>query len=218
MAHVLVRSRPDQGLGTFRMSTRRRGGAGRANATRRAEFPWGHPAHHHSGADDAAVGTSDRSTWQRPLILTHQHKGNVFGRTVYRRLPGPQFAEFASPQAVSRRRAQLRRLIRRMRLVDSLLVVMIVNSGAADLLSNFACRCAARGIDWRGGTLVYALDSGLHRRLKASGVASYHIPSLELSRPNEHFGDATYSGMVMWKSAIVWDVLMMGRDVIYQVH
>ena len=93
-----------------------------------------------------------------------------------------------------------------------------VNSGAADLLSNFACRCAERGIDWRGGTLVYALDSAIHRRLKASGVASYHLPSLELSRPNEQFGDPTYSGMVMWKSAIVWDVLMMGRDVLYQVH
>ncbi len=177
---------------------------------------WGNPANHHSGA--AAVGTADLSTWQRPRKALHQRKGAVFGRSVYRRQPGPVFAAFAAPQAVARRRAHLRRLIGRMKLVDNLIVVMLANSGASDLLSNFACRCARRGIDWRGGTLVYALDTALHRRLKESGVASYHLPTVELAQPSEHFGDRTFSRLVVWKSAVVWDVLEMGHDVLFQVY
>jgi hypothetical protein len=62
-------------------------------------------------------------------------------------------------------------------------------------------RCAHRAIPWKNFTLVYSLDARLHLRLKASGVASYHPPGIDMGAPSMKFSDPIYAEMVVRRRA-----------------
>ena len=71
---------------------------------------------------------------------------------------------------------------------------MLTNTGQSDLLWNFGCRCDPRGIPWKNGTVVYALDSEIETTLRSRGVTTWHpsdveIPSKTLQR------DLNYGGL-----------------------
>jgi len=116
----------------------------------------------------------------------------------------------------ARRHATLKPRVQRLSTPHNTVVVMLTNTGQRDLLWNFGCRCDHRGIPWKNGTVVYALDRETETALRSRGVTTWRPSNVEIHGTSKYFGDSNYQKTVFWQNAVVYDVLSMGFNVLYQ--
>ncbi|KAL9190370.1 hypothetical protein ACHAXT_007581 [Thalassiosira profunda] len=101
---------------------------------------------------------------------------------------------------------------------DNTVVVMTVNSGQSELLSNFVCNAKSRGLDI-SNVLVFPTDEESHNLAQGLGLATYFdakslgvLPSGEAKM----YGDPIFASMMYAKVLCVLYVSLLGHDVLFQ--
>ena len=101
---------------------------------------------------------------------------------------------------------------------DNTVVVLTVNTGQSELLSNFVCAARSRGFD-TGNVLVFPTDRESHKLAQGLGIASYFdeknlgvLPSGEAKA----YGDPIFASMMYAKVLCVLYVSLLGHDVLFQ--
>jgi hypothetical protein len=102
---------------------------------------------------------------------------------------------------------------------NNAVVVMVVNAGMVELLSNFVCAARARGID-TGSIIVFATDLEAKKVTGDLGLAVFYdeeggfgnLPTDEA----KSYGDATFVAMMYAKVLAVYLPMMLGYDVLFQ--
>ena len=79
---------------------------------------------------------------------------------------------------------------------------MLTNTRQSDLLWGFGCRCDPRGIPWKNGTVVYALDREIEAILRSRGVTTWHPSKVEIPDAAYTFSDSQFAKVVFWKNAV----------------
>ena len=117
-----------------------------------------------------------------------------------------------------KREAELARLLHRTRRENAVLI-MTLNRGYTELLSNWVRSCDSNAIDVRSWTVIFALDDVTAAHFAALGFAVYcDTESYGAVCPDaaREFGDETFIQLMFPKTAIVRDVLSLGYDVLFQ--
>jgi len=153
---------------------------------------------------------SARQTWHRPATI--QRAKSVGVTTPAER--GPRQRAFDADRTL--RNAAFKQQLQRLATPQNTVVVMLTNTGQSGMLWNFGCRCEHRGIPWKNGTVVYALDSEIETTLRSRGVTTRRSPEVEIHDAAKTFSDAQFAKVVFWKNAVVHDVLSMGFNVLFQ--
>lgn len=101
---------------------------------------------------------------------------------------------------------------------DNTVVVLTVNAGQSELLSNQICAARSRGID-TGNVLVFPTDEESYKLATGLGVATYFdeknlgvLPSGEAKA----YGDKIFANMMYAKVLCVLYVSLLGHDVLFQ--
>ena len=101
---------------------------------------------------------------------------------------------------------------------DNTVVVMTVNAGQSELLSNFVCNARSKGFD-TGNVLIFPTDEESHNLAQGMGLASYFdkknlgvLPSGEAKA----YGDPIFAAMMYAKVLCVLYVSLLGHDVLFQ--
>ncbi len=97
------------------------------------------------------------------------------------------------------------------------LVVMTVNDGEMDMISNFVCSCRKHHIN-TANFLVFAGSKDIVPSLESMGLmAVYHASFAKVStRPSAQYLDKTFVDMMWYKAFSVWMLLRMGFHVLFQ--
>ena len=97
------------------------------------------------------------------------------------------------------------------------IVVMTVNDGEMDMISNFICSCHQHGIS-TDNFLVFAGSKDILTSLESMGVmAVYHNHFAKVSaRASVQYLDKTFVDMMWYKAFSVWLLLRMGLHVLFQ--
>ena len=101
---------------------------------------------------------------------------------------------------------------------DNTVVVLTVNAGQSELLSNFVCAARSRGFD-TGNILVFPTDEETHKLARGLGVATYFDEKNLGGLPSEEaivYGDRTFAAMMFAKVLCVLYVSLLGHDVLFQ--
>ena len=101
---------------------------------------------------------------------------------------------------------------------DNTVVVITVNSGQSELLTNFICSAHSRGID-TGNVLVFPTDELSHRLAQGLGLASYYDEANFGQMPigaAQAYGDRIFANMMFAKVLCVLYVSLLGHDVLFQ--
>lgn len=101
---------------------------------------------------------------------------------------------------------------------DNTVVVLTVNSGQSELLSNFICAARSRGID-TGNVLVFPTDEGSYNLAQGLGVATYFDEKNFGRMPTgaaKAYGDFVFANMMFAKVLCVLYVSLLGHDVLFQ--
>jgi hypothetical protein len=101
---------------------------------------------------------------------------------------------------------------------DNTVVVLTVNSGQSELLSNFICAARSRGFD-TGNVLVFPTDEQSHKLAQGLGVASYFDEKNFGKMPIGAalaYGDFIFANMMYAKVLCVLYVSLLGHDVLFQ--
>ena len=101
---------------------------------------------------------------------------------------------------------------------DNTVVVLTVNSGQSELLSNFICGARSRGFD-TGNVLVFPTDERSHKLAQGLGVASYFDEKNFGKMPigaAKAYGDYIFANMMYAKVLCVLYVSLLGHDVLFQ--
>jgi hypothetical protein len=101
---------------------------------------------------------------------------------------------------------------------DNTVVVLTVNSGQSELLTNFICSARSRGID-TGNVLVFPTDEISHRLAQGLGLASYYDEANFGKMPigaAKAYGDRIFANMMFAKVLCVLYVSLLGHDVLFQ--
>jgi hypothetical protein len=96
-------------------------------------------------------------------------------------------------------------------------VVMTVNDGEMDMISNFVCSCRRHNIP-TDNFLVFAGSKDILTSLEAMGVmAVYHEDFAKVSKKaSAQYLDKTFVDMMWYKAFSVWLLLRMGLHVLFQ--
>jgi len=101
---------------------------------------------------------------------------------------------------------------------DNTVVVLTVNSGQSELLSNFICGARSRGFD-TGNVLVFPTDEQSHKLAQGLGVASYfdekNFGKMPIGAAHA-YGDYIFANMMYAKVLCVLYVSLLGHDVLFQ--
>jgi hypothetical protein len=97
------------------------------------------------------------------------------------------------------------------------IVVMTVNDGEMDMISNFICSCQKHGIS-TDNFLVFAGSKDILTSLESMGVmAVYHSNFAKVSsKASVQYLDKTFVDMMWYKAFSVWLLLRMGLHVLFQ--
>jgi hypothetical protein len=101
---------------------------------------------------------------------------------------------------------------------DNTVVVLTVNAGQSELLSNFVCAARSRGFD-TGNILVFPTDEETYQLARGLGVATYFDEKNLGGLPSEEamvYGDRTFAAMMFAKVLCVLYVSLLGHDVLFQ--
>ncbi|KAL7531102.1 hypothetical protein ACHAXR_003850 [Thalassiosira sp. AJA248-18] len=113
----------------------------------------------------------------------------------------------------------LKELLQRRKVVrDNTVVVMTVNAGQSELLSNFVCNARSKGFD-TGNVLIFPTDKESYKLAQGLGVATYFdVNSLGLLPSGEakQYGDPIFAAMMYAKILCVLYVSLLGHDVLFQ--
>jgi len=96
------------------------------------------------------------------------------------------------------------------------IIILLVNSGQMSLFLNFICSCEKRNLAWKEFVFVFALDAKAKVLLDHLGVASYHLDDTEIANAAKQFSDTTFSKVIFFKTAVTYDVLLLGVNVLFQ--
>lgn len=106
--------------------------------------------------------------------------------------------------------------VRRINRQFGAVTVMVVNTGQFEMLVNFLAACDQRSIPCREMTFVFALDSEAAARLSDLKLKHYHYRNTEHAKAAAAFSDKDFAKVVFYKSAVVYDILMLGVNVLFQ--
>lgn len=113
----------------------------------------------------------------------------------------------------------LRKLLKHRNVVrDNTVVVLTVNAGQSELLSNFICAARSRGFD-TGNILVFPTDEETDKLARGLGVTTYFDEKNLGGLPSEEavfYGDRTFASMMFAKVLCVLYVSLLGHDVLFQ--
>mmetsp|Transcript_34215 Transcript_34215/g.72007 ORF Transcript_34215/g.72007 Transcript_34215/m.72007 type:complete len:614 (+) Transcript_34215:52-1893(+) len=101
---------------------------------------------------------------------------------------------------------------------DNSVVVMTVNAGQSELLSNFICAAKSRGFD-TSNVLVFPTDEESYKLAQGLGVATYFDRKNLGSLPSgeaKFYGDPIFASMMYAKVLCVLYVSLLGHDVLFQ--
>ena len=101
---------------------------------------------------------------------------------------------------------------------DNTVVVLTVNAGQSELLSNFVCAARSRGFD-TGNVLVFPTDEETNKLARGLGLATYFDEKNLGDLPSEEavvYGDRTFAAMMFAKVLCVLYVSLLGHDVLFQ--
>ncbi|KAL7545786.1 hypothetical protein ACHAWF_009132 [Thalassiosira exigua] len=101
---------------------------------------------------------------------------------------------------------------------NNTVVVMTVNAGQSELLSNFVCAARSKGFD-TGNVLVFPTDRESHSMAQGLGIASYFDAKSLGSLPSGEakvYGDPIFASMMYAKVLCVLYVSLLGHDVLFQ--
>jgi len=171
----------------------------------------------HRGVGDGSWGP-DPFGWNKPPNYQwknrkhmKQFKDNPWGKAE----PGEKQLAFDAHR--ERRHAAIGPTIKKMAAANkNTILLLIVNSGQMSLFLNFICSCEKRNLAWKEFTFVFALDAKAKELLDRLGVASYHLDDTDIASAAKQFSDAQFSKVIFYKSAVTYDVLLLGVHVLFQ--
>jgi len=155
--------------------------------------------------------------WQKPSVqYRFEFPDRVHRDVEGRPLEGPHQRTFEASQ--KERHARLKPILEPMAARwNNTIVTMLVNYGQLKLLQNWACSCEYRRIPWRSFTFTYSLDPKTAPVLEAMGMPFTLLESSTVGETAARtFGDYIFHKVVFFKSAVVWDMLLMGFNVLFQ--
>jgi len=114
---------------------------------------------------------------------------------------------------------ELKELLEKRKVVrDNTVVVLTVNAGQSELLSNFICSARSRGLS-TDNILVFPTDEEAYKLSQGLGIATYFdaknlgiLPSGEAKA----YGDPIFASMMYAKVLCVLYVSLLGHDVLFQ--
>ena len=95
------------------------------------------------------------------------------------------------------------------------ILLLLVNSGQMTLFLNFICSCERRNLARKEFTFVFALDAQAKELLDRLGVASYQPDDTDIRSAAKVFSDDTFNKVIFYKSAVPYDVLLLGVHVLF---
>lgn len=101
---------------------------------------------------------------------------------------------------------------------ENTVVVLTVNAGQSELLSNFICAARSRGLD-TGNILVFPTDEVSYKLAQGLGVATYYDEKNLGALPHgeaKAYGDPIFASMMFAKVLCVLYVSLLGHDVLFQ--
>ena len=147
---------------------------------------------------------------------TRKKHGNA-NLGVSRGRPEPEKRQQAFDAHREQRHAAIGPTIKKMAATNkNTIIILLVNSGQMSLFLNFICSCEKRNLAWKEFVFVFALDAKAKVLLDHLGVASYHLDDTDIANAAKVFSDTTFSKVIFFKTAVTYDVLLLGVNVLFQ--